>query len=81
MANGNGWDSGLGSEVGVKIVLPNGSIIEKTSSVSAQDVKDVVRAANIKKFNIKNGGGKLLTASDFPFSNGNIVIEEYNEAK
>ena len=81
MADSIGWDSGLGSENGIKIILPDGSIIEKIGAVSAQHVKDVVRAANIKKFNIKNGDGRLLIASDFPLLNGNIVIEEYNEAK
>jgi hypothetical protein len=77
----NSWDSGLDNDTGVKIVMPNGSIIEKSGSVTAQEVKDIVKGANIRKFNIKNGGGKLLYNNDFPFSNGNIIIEEYNEAK
>lgn len=70
------WETGAG----VKIHLPNGETVERTS-VTAEDIKSLARNAGLKKFTVENADGEILGPSEFPLETGEIKIKEYNEAK
>ena len=67
------------SEGGVKVYLPSGDVKEK-EEVSAEELRSIARGDGLVKFVAKKDG-IMLTPSDFPITNGEIRVEEYNEAK
>jgi hypothetical protein len=63
----------------VRVVLPGGSM-EYKEEVTVEDVKEWARRAGIKKFTVEDGDGFTLSKNNFPITEGEIYIKEYNEA-
>jgi hypothetical protein len=75
------WETKIDKKSVINIHLPNGEIVTTDVPVEAEFISKLAKELLIKKFTVKNANGNILVASDFPYEDGDLYIEEYNEAK